>query len=178
MLDKSQIDKFESLLGRKLDSSEIFRLQRIQNILKISDNDAIWDIIVAFEYQKTFYSKIPSEIEKIVDKIPTQEGIFPQQAAYTTITSNLIFAFLFTAISAVSMWVGYGLGRGQIEPQNSIMLMPVGYVLGVSCLAPAVFLGLNSAKSMSNGDLKGAVLKGCAALLFLVFCGMSLGNLF
>ena len=57
-MEGETLARLEKLLGRELKNAEKTRLQRIQDILKIGPNDALWSIIVALEYQRTYLSLI------------------------------------------------------------------------------------------------------------------------
>ena len=45
-MEGETLARLEKLLGRELKNAEKTRLQRIQDILKIGPNDALWSIIV------------------------------------------------------------------------------------------------------------------------------------
>ena len=61
--------RLEKLLGRELEPSEKERLQRIQDVLKIGPNDALWSIIAALEYQRSYYEELPQKIRTATDEI-------------------------------------------------------------------------------------------------------------
>ena len=54
--------QLESLLGRPLGVEEKERLRRIKDTLHIADNDAMWDILTAMEYQRKYYEELPEKI--------------------------------------------------------------------------------------------------------------------
>lgn len=61
--------RLEKLLGRELEPSEKERLQRIQDVLKIGPNDALWSIIAALEYQRAYYEELPQKISAATEEI-------------------------------------------------------------------------------------------------------------
>ena len=61
-MSADNISQIETLLERKLSEEEIARLRRIKDVLKIPENDALWDIIVALEYQHAYYEELPQKI--------------------------------------------------------------------------------------------------------------------
>ena len=63
-MDPEKISRFENLLGRALRPEEKERLERIQNCLGIRSSDALWDIITALEYQRTYYEDMPAKIRE------------------------------------------------------------------------------------------------------------------
>lgn len=64
-MEGETLARLEKLLGRELGNAEKTRLQRIQDILKIGPNDALWSIIVALEYQRTYYEELPEKIREV-----------------------------------------------------------------------------------------------------------------
>ncbi len=74
-MNKDKVEHIEKLLGRELSEEEQERQARIQNILGIADNDALWDILIALEYQRTFYEALPDKISG------TSGAIFAQLSA-------------------------------------------------------------------------------------------------
>lgn len=171
MLDKVKIEKFEALLDRKLESDEILRLQRVQSILKISSNDAIWDIIVAFEYQKEYYKKLPMQIEKIIKNSLNQSANFSKHNNINFI-QFVIFSILILLISSGSMWVGYGLGIGKVLPASSVLFMPFGYILIFICISISFYLIYLVARKDSK--LTKSLPECIAILCLLIISGMLL----
>ena len=68
-MEAEMLARLEKLLGRELENSEKMRLQRIQDILKIGPNDALWSIIAALEYQRAYYEELPKKIHKTTEEI-------------------------------------------------------------------------------------------------------------
>ena len=65
----------EKLLDRELDTEERERLQRIQDTLQIADNDALWAVISAMEYQRVYYETLPEKIGSVTEKILAELSI-------------------------------------------------------------------------------------------------------
>jgi hypothetical protein len=55
-------DAFSELLGRQATDQERERLCRIKTALKLSDNDALWSILVALEFYDSLYREYPRKI--------------------------------------------------------------------------------------------------------------------
>lgn len=64
----TQID-LSKLCGRKVSDEEAARIREVANNLELRDDDAIWQLLAAIEYQKTYYEKIPGRIENASDKL-------------------------------------------------------------------------------------------------------------
>lgn len=71
-MDKKKLAGLEKLLDRELTAGEIDRIHRIKDTLGIADNDALWDIIIAMEYQRSFYEEIPEKISAATTNILQQ----------------------------------------------------------------------------------------------------------
>ena len=53
----------EDIRGRELSAEEAERILRVQHILNIRDNDALWGVIVALEHYQRMYEDIPPQVE-------------------------------------------------------------------------------------------------------------------
>ena len=53
----------EGIRGRELSDEEAERILRVQHILNIRDNDALWAVIVALEHYQRMYEDIPPQVE-------------------------------------------------------------------------------------------------------------------
>lgn len=71
-MDRSVVYKMEKLLDRELTHHEKERLTRIQNILGIRDNDELWAIMTAMEYQRAYYEELPEKIREASAEIVKQ----------------------------------------------------------------------------------------------------------
>ena len=54
---------FEEIRGRELSEEEAERILRVQHILNIKENDALWAVIVALEHYQGLYQDIPPQVE-------------------------------------------------------------------------------------------------------------------
>ncbi|MDR2819949.1 MAG: hypothetical protein LBB60_05415 [Desulfovibrio sp.] len=61
-MNTERITRLEKLLNRELSTEEKERLHRIQDTLQISAEDALWDVLMAMEYQRTYYEELPQKI--------------------------------------------------------------------------------------------------------------------
>lgn len=171
------IPRLEKIIGRKLTQDEKDRLLRIKEILQLSDNDALWDLLVAMEYQRTYYEAIPAKINeatsKAVQDITTvaekevaiaqshlAEAVVEQsknlsQAVHikTWITWGMAGLALLLMYGSLTMWAGYSIGTGQAKPPSFILKMPIGVLAGMACLCAGGCMGAYAAKAYSEGKL-------------------------
>lgn len=53
----------EDIRGRELSNEEAERILRVQHILNIRENDALWAVIIALEHYQRMYEDIPPQVE-------------------------------------------------------------------------------------------------------------------
>ncbi len=179
-MNKEKIGHIEKLLGRELAEDEQERLARIQDILGIADNDALWDILIALEYQRAFYETLPEKISGASGAILAQfsaaadkeiahaqsrlaEAVVEQ--AKTLSTKMRLSALVIPGLGALVslllfgcllMWAGYCIGAGgvqnQTQPLAMLLRMPVGVLMGGLCFSGGVFSGVMAAKDFASGS--------------------------
>ena len=54
---------FEEIRGRELSDEEAERILRVQHILNIKENDALWAVIIALDFYQGLYQGIPPQVE-------------------------------------------------------------------------------------------------------------------
>jgi hypothetical protein len=52
-------DRFKALLGRAVKREDRERLSKLRGALRISPNDAVWDIMIALDYHLQLYNAVP-----------------------------------------------------------------------------------------------------------------------
>ena len=173
-MDKEKIAGLEKLLDRELTAGEIDRIHRIKDTLGIADNDALWDIIIAMEYQRSFYEEIPEKISAATTNILQQlasaaekETTLAQsrlaasvvaQAQKLAIKINVITwgylgGFTLAALllyGSLLLWAGYSIGSGQTQPPALLLRMPVGTVISALAVAGGILLGVVAGKEFSE----------------------------
>ena len=174
-MNTQKIAQLESLLGRPLSVEEKERLRRIKDTLHISDNDALWDILTAMEYQRKYYEELPEKITLAATEIFQELSIAAEKEvalAQSRLAESVVeqaeklslktrigswFAwgglalFLLLLYGALLLWAGYCMGSGQTQPPAMVLHMPVGILLSGLCIAGGFFLGAMAAKSFANG---------------------------
>ena len=194
-MNKEKIGHIEKLLGRELSEEEQERLARIQDILGIADNDALWDILIALEYQRAFYETLPEKIsgasgailaqfsaaadkeiahaqsrlaEAVVEHAKTLSTKMRLSALVTPGLGALVALLLY---GCLLMWAGYCIGAGglqnQTQPLAMLLRMPAGVLIGGLCFSGGIFAGVMAAKDFAAG-FKGWKKWGVQALVFLV----------
>lgn len=173
-MEGETLARLEKLLGRELGNAEKTRLQRIQDILKIGPNDALWSIIAALEYQRAYYEELPEKIREVSTEVLTELSRVAKESAMQPgmvrketemaklfsmkqliklcLTWGISILCLMLLYGSLSMWAGYSIGCGQTQPSVLLLQMPVGLLIGILCMTGSVFAGTLAAKTFSEGD--------------------------
>jgi hypothetical protein len=174
-MNAAKIRQIETLLNRELAPQEIERLRRIKDTLHIAADDAMWDILAAMEYQRTYYEELPAKIagasEEIIRGISAAaekevahaqsrlaESVM-EQAKKMSVRINVVSILplgLFALVSLLAfgsllLWAGWRIGSGQAHPPELLLRVPTGMVMGGLCVAGGIFLGACAAKEFSEG---------------------------
>lgn len=194
-------DKIEKILGRELEQPEKERFQRIKEILQIADNDALWDVLIAMEYQRTYYEALPEKISNTTSKIfddlgqaAEKEVAIAQSKLADSVVEQanrlsksvhlktwLVWGLAMLAIllmyGSLTMWAGYCIGAGKSQPPIYLLKMPVGVLAGMASLFAGSYLGVLAGKSYSEGklNLRREVLPATGCLLLgAMICAVTL----
>ncbi len=167
--------QIESLLGRPLGVEEKERLRRIKDTLHISDNDAMWDILTAMEYQRKYYEELPEQITLAAAEIFKELSVAAEkevalaqsrlaesvveQAEKLSLKTHIrswlawggLALFLLLLYGALLLWAGYRMVSGQTHPPALVLRMPVGIIMAGLCVAGGFFFGAMAAKNFASG---------------------------
>lgn len=188
-MNKEKIIRLERILERNLSAQEVERLQRIQDVMDISDNDGLWDVITALEYQRNFYNVLPEKIAQATADIFKElsvaaekevalahgrlaEGV-AEQARKLSLKVHVQTWLLWGALALVLLllygslllWAGYSIGSGQAQPPVLVLKMPVGLVLGALSFVCGIALDVLAARDFARAE-KGWWKKGITAFGF------------
>ena len=104
---------FHSLIGEDVSNEQRLRILKIQRVLGIPENDALWCVIVALSHFEQLYDKIP---ERICEALETATSEFQKRARVVTLQSHAeameglsqsvrtIFPQLATEVTAREKW--------------------------------------------------------------------------
>ncbi len=57
------------LCGRKVSEEEAARIREVASNLELRDDDALWQLLAAIEYQRVYYEKVPDKIAAVTTDI-------------------------------------------------------------------------------------------------------------
>ncbi|WP_291447886.1 hypothetical protein [Desulfovibrio sp.] len=176
-METQKIAHFETLLGRELTVEEKDRLRRIKDTLQIADNDALWDVIIALEYQRKYYDELPEKISSAAaeilnglsqaaeKEIALAQGRLAEsvveQAKKMSLKMHVqswiqwgVFALLLLMLyGSLLLWAGYSIGSGQTHHPAMLLRMPVGVLIGALCFGCGIWGSILAAKDFSEGKV-------------------------
>lgn len=147
----------DKVCGRKLSEAEAARLREIGNRLNLREDDALWPLLAALEYQRVYYEALPKKIAAASKTIMDGMAVAAEKetaAAQARLTDSVVKEARYLAskiqwgellpmiiagviamftYSALCMWAGFQLGAGEIRPVRDVLLIP---------WAPLAFLGI------------------------------------
>lgn len=68
----STAEAYARLLGREPTDAERAQIERIRDALEISENDALWAVLIALEYHRHLYAQIPASIQQAAQSARTE----------------------------------------------------------------------------------------------------------
>jgi hypothetical protein len=194
-MKREKIKRLEKLLERKLTETEVERLRRIHDVLGIADNDSLWDILTAMEYQRVYYDELPQKIAgasaeilrdisgaaekemqraqgRLAESVAEQAQRLSVRMNMATLLPLGICALIcLLAYGALLLWAGFCLGAGQAHSPALILRMPAGVLMGGLGLAGGVFLGIQAGRKFAEGG-KGWQKQMLIALAMLIIGGV------
>ena len=150
----SAIKHLERMRGSKVTREEYHRLTMMQQALNLQDDDAVWMLFLAMEYQKTYYEQLPkkitdstSELLKRVRETADREvanaqnrliqSVIEQTEKLTArvhiiplMPSYLLIILCLTVFGSMTYWAGLCAGLGRPLPLENAYYVPAGVVLG------------------------------------------------
>ena len=182
--------------GRKLSEAEAARLREVGNRLNLREDDALWPLLAAMEYQRVYYEALPKEIAaasktimdgiaaaaeketaaaqaRLTDSVVREAQNLASKIKYDRLVSMGLLALIcLLAYGSLMLWAGFRIDTGRNIPLVAILHMPSGWLISGLCLAAGLFCGVLSAKSFVE-EKKGIWKQGISALL-LIFTGCSM----
>ena len=190
----SAIKHLERMCGSKVTCEEYHRLTMMQQALNLQDDDAVWMLFLAMEYQKVYYEQLPkkitdstSELLKRVREAADCEAANAQNRLIQSVIEQtekltarvhimplmpiyLLILLCLMAFGSMTYWAGLCSGLGKTLPLESVLNIPTGPVIGSMTLTAITFcLGVSFWKIAC--DQKGwltpmAVSLGLSGLMF------------
>ena len=182
--------------GRELSQAEAARLREVGNRLNLREDDALWPLLAAMEYQRVYYEALPEKIAgasraimdgmaaaaeretaaaqaRLTKSVVKEAEYLASKIQYAKLVPMGLFALIcLLAYGSLMLWAGFRIDTGRDVPLAAILHMPSGWLISGLCLAAGLFCGVLSAKSFVE-EKKGIWKQGLSALL-LIFTGCSM----
>ena len=177
--------------GRKLSEAEAARLREVGSRLNLREDDALWPLLAALEYQRVYYEALPKKIAaasktimdgmaaaaeketaaaqaKLTDSVVREAQNLASKIQYAKLVPMGLFALIcLLAYGSLMLWAGFRIDTGRDMPLAAILHMPSGWLISGLCLAMSVFYAAMAILSLAEGRTSEWP-KGVIALFFLI----------
>ena len=181
--------------GRELSEAEAARLREVGNKLNLRDDDALWPLLAAMEYQRIYYEALPEKIAgasrtimdgmaaaaeketaaaqaRLTDSVVEEARNLASKIQFGKLVPMWLFALIcLLAYGSLMLWAGFRIDTGRDVPLAAVLHMPSGWLISGLCLATGVFCGTLSAMSFAEAE-KVWHKKGLVALFLLMLGGI------
>ena len=135
----------------------------MQQALNLQDDDAVWMLFIAMEYQKAYYEQLPkkiadstSELLRRVRETADREAANAQNRLIQSVIEQtekltarvhimplmpiyLLIILCLMAFGSVSYWAGLCAGLGKPLPLENVYYVPAGMIIGGMTLTAIAF---------------------------------------
>ncbi|MBQ8173567.1 MAG: hypothetical protein IJY48_06395 [Mailhella sp.] len=164
----SAIKHLERMRGSKVTCEEYHRLTMMQQALNLQDDDAVWMLFLAMEYQKAYYEQLPKKISdtttellKRVRETADREAANAQNRLIQSVIEQtekltarvhimplmpiyLLIILCLMAFGSMTYWAGLCAGLGKPLSLENVYYVPAGMVIeGMTLTAIAFCLGIS-----------------------------------
>lgn len=151
--------------GRKLSEAEAARLREIGNKLNLREDDALWPLLAALEYQRIYYEALPKKIAaasktimdgmaaaaeretaaaqaRLTDSVVKEAEYLASKIQYGRLVPLWLLALIcLLAYGSLMLWAGFRIDTGRDMPLAAVLHMPSGWLISGLCMAAGVFCG-------------------------------------
>ena len=151
--------------GRELSEAEAARLREVGSRLNLRDDDALWPLLAAMEYQRIYYEALPEKIAgasraimdgmtaaaeketaaaqaKLTNSVVKEAQNLASKIQYGKLVPMWLLALIcLLAYGSLMLWAGFRIDTGRDMPLAAILHMPSGWLVSGLCLAAGVFCG-------------------------------------
>ncbi len=185
---------YKELTGKHPEKAEIDEILKVKNTLGISENDALFSVIILLHFNKTLYEDIPREIKAILTGIPdnissmVENEVKLAQARLTNtimdeakkmskkrgfiqeLNLTLINLLIVIFVGCFSFITGFTFGTHKIQ-MASFLMLPSGIFLSILSFTIGIFSLTEFIKKYSS-NLKGK------KSLFIGITGIAMSAIF
>lgn len=160
--------------GRELSQAEAARLREIGSSLHLREDDALWPLLAAMDYQRIYYEALPEKITeasrtimdgitaaaeketaaaqaKLTDSVVKEAQNLASKIQYGKLVPMWLLALIcLLAYGSLMLWAGFRIDTGRDIPLAAVLHMPSGWLISGLCLAAGVFCGGVAAKEFAE----------------------------
>ena len=161
--------------GRKLSEAEAARLREIGSRLNLREDDALWPLLAAMEYQRVYYEALPKKIAaasktimdgmaaaaeketaaaqaRLTDSVVREAQNLASKIQYDRLVPMGLLALIcLLAYGSLMLWAGFRIDTDRDVTLAAVLHMPSGWLISGLCLVAGVFLCTLSGKTFSIG---------------------------
>ena len=177
--------------GRELSEAEAARLLEAGSRLNLREDDALWPLLAAMEYQRIYYEALPEKIAeasraimegmaaaaeketaaaqaRLTDSVVQEAQSLASKIQYGKLVPMWLLALIcLLAYGSLMLWAGFRIDTGRDVPLAALLHMPSGWLIsGLMCLITGGFFFVLSGKTFL-ADGCGWKKKALTALCFL-----------
>lgn len=179
--------------GRELSETEAARLREIGSRLNLREDDALWPLLAAMEYQRVYYEALPEKIAeasraimngmaaaaeketaaaqaRLTDSVVKEARNLASKIQYARLVPMWLLALICLLVyGSLMLWAGFRIDTGRDIPRAAVLHMPSGWLISGLCLAAGVFCGVLTAKRFA--EAKKAWWQICLITIMLMAIG-------
>ena len=187
--------------GRELSQAEAARLREVGSRLNLREDDALWPLLAAMEYQRIYYEALPEKIAgasraimdgmaaaaeketaaaqaRLTKSVVKEAEYLASKMQYGRLVPLWLLALIcLLAYGSLMLWAGFRIDTGRDLPLAAVLHMPSGWLISGLCLAAGVFCGGVAAWEFAEAEM-GWWRKGSIAILFVMLGAFVLINVF
>ena len=161
--------------GRELSEAEAARLREAGSRLNLREDDALWPLLAAMEYQRIYYEALPEKIAgasraimdgmaaaaeketaaaqaRLTDSVVKEAQNLASKIQYGKLVPMWLLALIcLLAYGSLMLWAGFRIDTGRDMPLAAVFQMPSGWLICGLSLVAGVFLCALSGKTVSVG---------------------------
>ncbi len=177
--------------GRKFSEAEAARLREIGNSLNLREDDALWPLLAAMEYQRIYYEALPEKIAgasraimdgmaaaaeketaaaqaRLTNSVVKEAQCLAAKIQYATLLPMALTALIcLLAYGSLMLWAGFRIDTGKDIPLAAFLHMPSGWLISGLCLAVGMVCGVLTAQTFAT-EGKHYVKHGLVALVLIL----------
>ncbi len=160
--------------GRELSQAEAARLREVGSRLNLREDDALWPLLAAMEYQRIYYEALPEKIAgasraimdgmaaaaeretaaaqaRLTDSVVKEAQSLASKIQYGRLLPLWLLALIcLLAYGSLMLWAGFRIDPGRDMPLAAVLHMPAGWLISGLCLSAGVFCGGVAAKEFAE----------------------------